>query len=209
MIAEHQNPNIKPVVALIKRDEKVKVEISSMACKLCESKPPDLNALIDHLKTHDLLNNDSEFAVIPYKLTGEYRCGICSESFQYFVNLNQHMNGHYGRHVCEVCGKLFLSTERLKSHRMLHNAKFPCNMCSEVFDTAVKRTNHGAEAHDKLKSFKCLYCPESFPTKAGKTAHLKTEHDVVMPSYDCPVCQKAFRNESRMQHHLKNVHKYT
>lgn len=208
MDTEHPNPNINPVVALIKKDEKVKVDISSMTCKVCNHTPIDLNSLIDHLKTHQLLDNDSETAIIPYKLRGEFRCGICNENFQYFVNLNQHMNGHYSQHVCEVCGKLFLSTERLKSHKLLHTAKFPCNMCPEVFDTAVKRTNHRAEMHDEVKSFKCFYCPESFPTKAGRNGHLKAEHEVIMPVFDCPVCKKPFRNESRRQYHLKNVHKY-
>lgn len=206
MNIEHKNPNITPVVALMKKDEKVKVDITSIACKLCDHKPNDLDALIYHLKTHNKLNDGCEYGVIPFKLTDKYQCAICNEQFKYFIKLNQHMNKHYGHYVCEVCGKSFLSGDRLRSHSLLHGARFPCNMCSETFDTTVKRSNHAAKVHDKAKCFKCYYCSESFPTNARRTTHLKLTHNIDMPVYDCPVCKRNFRNASRMQFHLKNVH---
>lgn len=190
----------------MKKDEKVKVDIANIACRLCDHEPKDLDALIDHLTTHGKLEHDQEYGVIPFKMAEGYKCAICNEIFQYFTKLNQHMNKHYGHYVCEICGKSFLSGDRLRSHALLHVAKFPCSMCAETFDTTIKRTNHAAIMHNKAKSFKCYCCSESFATNVKRTDHLQTEHDIEMPVYDCPVCKRNFRNASRMRFHLKNVH---
>lgn len=206
MNVKHKNPNINPVVELMKKDEKVKIDITSIACKICEHVPKDFDSLINHLKSHNKLQSVHEYGVIPFMLAEGYKCAICSERFQYFIKLNQHMNKHYGNYVCEVCGKLFLSGDRLRSHSLLHTAKFACSLCSETFDTTVKRANHATKVHNKTKSFKCYYCSVSFPTNVGRTDHLKTEHGINMPVFDCPVCKRNFRNASRLQFHLKNVH---
>lgn len=206
---EHESTNMKSIGILIKKDDKVKIDVASINCKVCNSKCKDLDEIIDHLKdAHGKeFYDDLGYGVMPYKHHADTcQCAICDETFQSYIKLNQHMNKHFGEHVCEVCGKSFLSTRRLKIHTLSHGSGFPCNRCSETFDSYAKRKNHYAKTHDIPKVHKCSYCPETFHNYGARTLHHRYTHNIDTPIYNCPVCGKTFRLCSRMQYHLNSVH---
>lgn len=208
-VTEHMKPNIKSAVFLLRRDDKVKVDVTFIECKLCGHTITDLNALIDHSKAvHNRVFNEGANGLIPYRLLVEnmYQCAICEETFQYFVKLNQHMNVHFGGYVCELCGKSFLSSERLRCHSLSHGSKFHCGLCSGAFDSLTQRNHHISTVHNKPKLLKCHYCPEAFPNYRQRKLHHNLVHGVKIPEYKCPVCAKGFQISSKMTVHLKEVH---
>lgn len=208
-IAAHTKSNIKSAVSYLRRDEKVKIDVSSVECRLCNEKFDNLDLLIGHLKDkHSVhFNEEYGYGLIPYFLHNEdYNCAVCKEEFQYFSKLNQHMNEHYGNYICEACGKSFLSQDRLRCHSLTHGQKFRCNICPETFDSITQRNNHESKVHNKDKLLKCFYCEETFQNYVQRKKHHMVKHDVKAPEFPCPVCGKIFHIQSKMQVHLKEVH---
>uniref|UniRef100_A0A2H1VCI6 SFRICE_008916 n=1 Tax=Spodoptera frugiperda TaxID=7108 RepID=A0A2H1VCI6_SPOFR len=208
-IAAHTKSNIKSAVSYLRRDEKVKIDVSSVECRLCNEKFDNLDHLIGHLKEkHSVgFNEEYGYGLIPYFLHNEvYNCAVCKEEFQYFSKLNQHMNEHYGNYICEACGKSFLSQDRLRCHSLTHGQKFRCNICTQTFDSITQRNNHESKVHNKDKLLKCFYCEETFQNYVQRKKHHMVKHDVKAPEFPCPVCGKIFHIQSKMQVHLKEVH---
>lgn len=205
--SEHQKTPKKSV--FINKGATVKIDVASITCKLCNTKVETLDDLVSHLKTthNKLFYEELGYGVMPYKhYPTNCQCAVCGETFDYYIKLNQHMNQHFGKHVCEICGKSFLNTIRLKTHSFSHEASYPCSYCSEIFRTYSKRKNHYAKAHNVSKDHKCLYCSETFPNYGARTLHLRYAHNVDTPIFDCPVCGKSFRLNSKMKYHLNSVH---
>ncbi|XP_061725843.1 zinc finger protein 431-like isoform X3 [Cydia pomonella] len=209
---EHKKSNIKAAVSYLRRDEKVKIDVSDIECRLCNVKLDDLTSLLTHLtSTHDksFTEQCGSFGLIPYKLESgstSFQCAICSEEFQYFIKLNEHMNLHFGNYICELCGKGFLSQNRLRCHVLSHGSGFKCTMCSETFDSLTLRINHETKIHNKEKLCKCFYCDETFPNYMQRKRHHHSVHNLEIPAFNCPICHKAFEIESKMQVHIKEVH---
>ncbi|KAI5640759.1 zinc-finger associated domain (zf-AD) domain-containing protein [Phthorimaea operculella] len=204
----HKNSNIKSAVSYLRRDEKVKIDVTETSCKICSESLITIEAIKTHLEKHGkIFAKDIPLGVIPYKLSDEtFQCAICSEQFQYFVNLNQHMNKHYGSYICDVCGQSFLSHDRLRSHSFTHRSGFKCNICTETFDTLRLKNQHEATIHSVDKTLKCLYCEETFVNYLQRKMHHVTAHKVKSQQFNCPVCSKTFHISSKMQVHLKAVH---
>lgn len=204
---EHMQPNIKSAVSFLRRDEKVKVDVSLIRCKICAQAIVDFNSLIDHIKTvHNRVLSEGENGLIPYRLDGTYQCAVCEETFQYFIKLNQHMNEHFGHYVCELCGKTFLSSDRLRCHSLSHGSKFHCSICSDTFDSLTQRNHHVSKIHNKPKFLKCHHCPEVFTNYTKRKLHHSKAHNIEIPEYKCPVCGKCFQILSKMTVHVKEVH---
>ncbi|CAG4958659.1 unnamed protein product [Colias eurytheme] len=205
---DHEKSSIKSAVSYLKRDEKVKIDVSTIVCRTCDKDFDDLKALIEHGKAiHDrLFHEEYGYGVIPYNLDDKFQCALCKETFEYFIKLNQHMNAHYGNYVCELCGKSFLSQDRLRSHSLSHGSSFHCNICSETFDSLTQKNNHETKAHNKDKTVKCFFCPKTFQNYTLRKKHHNTEHNMDIPAINCPVCGKNFAILSKMRVHLKEVH---
>ncbi|CAG5057469.1 unnamed protein product [Parnassius apollo] len=205
----HIEPRIKSAVLYLRRDEKVKIDVSTTVCVLCGSNFEDLNSLIDHLKSihKKTFTEDCEYGVIPYKLEPDkFQCAICKADFQYFIKLNQHMNEHYENYICELCGKSFLSQDRLRCHTLSHGFSFRCRYCAEIFDSLTQKINHEYKTHNKKKIIKCQYCTETFENYSLRKKHHNAVHSVDMPAICCPMCGKTFLIMSKMQVHMKEVH---
>lgn len=206
---EHKNSSIKSAVSYLRRDEKVKIDVTVLSCKVCDNNFDTLDAVIGHIKIEHNKTFTEEFGygLIPYRLDKEsFQCALCQENFQYFIKLNQHMNKHYGSYICELCGKSFLSHDRLRCHYLSHGSGFRCNVCSEIFDSLTQRNSHESKVHNKNKLLKCFYCPEMFPNYSQRKRHHNTVHDVESPVFSCPVCGKIFQIMSKMNVHMKEVH---
>ncbi|CAH0756772.1 unnamed protein product [Diatraea saccharalis] len=206
----HKKSSIKSAVSYLRRDEKVKIDVSSLQCK-CGHTFDSLDSLIEHIRVlHKCCFTEvCGYGLIPYKLDLEgdsFRCAVCAEQFQYFIKLNQHMNEHYGNYVCESCGKSFLSQDRLRCHALVHGARFRCNICSETFDSLTQRNNHESKVHNKVKELKCFFCPETFSNYNVRKRHHNSIHNLQTPEFKCPDCGKSFHIMSKMKVHLKEVH---
>lgn len=201
--------SVRAAVNYLRRDEKVKIDVTAIKCRLCDSKLDDLTQFIDHLK---LIHKKTFFencqdSLIPYKLEKEsFQCAICNETFQYFIKLNQHMNEHFGHYICETCGKSFLSQERLRCHSLRHGSRFRCNFCPETFDSLTRKKDHEAKTHNKERTLKCFHCHETFSNYTQRKMHHKIAHNVQVSEYICPVCNKVFQIMSKMRIHVKEVH---
>ncbi|XP_047039565.1 zinc finger protein 600-like isoform X6 [Helicoverpa zea] len=206
---EHKNANIKAAVSYLRRDEKVKIDVSTLECKSCKNNFDDLNDLIEHIKGIHKVNFTEEcgYGLIPYFLQNEdFHCAVCKQEFQYFMKLNQHMNEHFGNYICELCGKSFLSQDRLRCHSLTHGSGFHCNLCTATFDSLTQKNNHESRIHNKDKLLKCFFCTETFQNYNQRKRHHNTVHDVKSPEFRCPVCNKSFQIMSKMKVHLKEVH---
>ncbi|XP_075989333.1 uncharacterized protein LOC142985191 isoform X7 [Anticarsia gemmatalis] len=206
-VKEHKKSNIKAAVSYLRRDEKVKIDVSTLQCKICNNDYNTLEDLLQHLKTHNkIFTEECGYGIIPYKLNEHFHCAVCKQEFQYFTKLNQHMNEHFGNYICELCGKSFLSQGRLRCHSLTHGSKFRCNVCSETFDSLTQKNNHESKVHKKDKLLKCFYCNETFQNYNQRKRHHSLFHDIKVPEYNCPVCDKTFQIMSKMRVHLKEVH---
>ncbi|CAH2234264.1 jg14219 [Pararge aegeria aegeria] len=207
---DHKASSIKSAVSYLKRDEKVKIDVSKVICRICNANFEDTNTIIEHLKTqHDIqFNDDSDFGIIPYILNDDgYQCALCKKEFEYFIKLNQHMNEHYGNYVCELCGKSFLSQDRLRCHTLSHGSGFHCKLCAETFDSLTQKSNHELTVHDKKRLIKCFFCPELFQNYVLRKKHHNQSHNVETDvANNCPVCSKSFHIKSKMWAHMKEVH---
>ncbi|CAH2079325.1 unnamed protein product, partial [Iphiclides podalirius] len=205
--AEHPEPRIKSAVSYLRRDERVKIDVSSMTCSICDVSLDGLGALIAHLESaHRKSFAGLDYGVVPYALRSDrFHCAVCDAEFQYFIKLNQHMNTHYGNYVCELCGKPFLSRERLRCHAAGHGPIHRCGCCAETFSSPAQRTSHERRAHGRRR-VKCLHCSETFASYGARKSHHSTAHGADLPTIHCPVCRKSFPIASKMRAHLKEVH---
>lgn len=180
----HKDSKIKNAVSYLRSDQKTKVEISDLKCRLCNAELESIEDTVRHLKdAHQKSFEDkSDYGVVPYIFfKDEYICGTCNESFQYFVSLNQHMNKHFGFYVCDTCGKSFVSQDRLRCHRLGHTQKLK-------------------------KILTCPHCEETFKNGSSKKEHLALMHNKDIPSFDCTLCPKKFYINSKLERHVKSVH---
>lgn len=202
---EHVTTNVETCVSLLRRDCKVKLDVSSWLCKLCDFEPKTVDAFAEHLKlVHNKVFEDAEYAIIPYKHgTDSYDCAICDKRFAYFMKLNQHMNTHFGMYVCDACGKSYLSSDRLRIHSLLHTNSVRCDHCPETFRSLSIKNSHVNKVH--VSKVKCLHCSETFSNYNQRKMHLKVAHNVGS-LHACPDCGKVFSCNSRMEQHLKEVH---
>ncbi|KAM3957642.1 uncharacterized protein ACR2FA_008351 [Aphomia sociella] len=206
---EHVKPSIKSAVSILRRDEKVKIDVTVLSCDLCNSNCDDIYKLIDHLKLvhKKLFTDECGYGLIPYKLNKDsFKCAVCQEDFQYFIKLNQHMNEHYGNYICELCGKSFLSQDRLRCHSLSHGSGYKCDLCSQSFDSLTQKNTHDSKIHNKDKLLKCYYCNDTFTNYAKRKRHHHVSHNVEVPEFSCPVCGKTFPIMSKMKVHLNEVH---
>lgn len=205
---DHKDSSNKSAVLYLKGDEKVKIDISTAKCRICDENFDEVNNFVDHLKCkHDKIFTDADYGVIPYKLQDDkYKCAICAKEFEYFINLNQHMNEHFGHYVCELCGKSFLSQDRLRCHSICHAPRFKCQLCSEIFVSLTQKNNHEIKVHNKKPTVKCLFCPDTFQNYTLRKRHHHDIHNLEIYLVNCPVCGKTFHILSKMVAHMKEVH---
>ncbi|XP_045456727.1 zinc finger protein 91-like [Melitaea cinxia] len=188
----------------------VKIDISSLACKVCFESMPDLNTLIDHLILKHEANYDRSITSCfqPYKLIKDHMaCPNCSsEVFRFFGTLLQHMNvKHTNNKIkCEHCGKTFRCDQNLRVHIWRHHrdGSFKCNICGADCNIPSRLYKHMAKAHG-VKAAKCPKCSETFATQYLRQKHLIEAHD---SGHKCSHCGRMFTRNSFLRDHIKRTH---
>lgn len=185
----------------------VKLDITNLKCKLCDTAIEDLEKLMKHLIDNHkkIIHMDIKNHILPFKFeTDTLKCFMCDSVFHKFKVLHEHMGVHYRNYTCDTCGVSFVNFNSLANHKLSHKTgRFPCRYCDVVLDTIVKKRNH--EKGHTLKH-KCVYCPETFKDYRQKEDHLVKLHNLKVAESKCQACGKVYSNRKLLQVHIKQVH---
>lgn len=191
------------------REFNVKLDITSLACKLCRSSIDSIGQAIEHLKEIHAKNMtvDIEDHIIPFKFDSDkFKCCICLAEFGKYKPLLLHMNVHYRNYECSICGAGFINAHMLNSHKHIHGSgEFECEKCHKVFNSNQKRKAH-EKSHTDANFHKCPYCVERFCNSKYKDGHMAKVHGVPLATYNCKACDKTFTDSTRYNTHLKRDH---
>lgn len=188
----------------------VKIDISSLACKICFESMTDLEHLLDHLISKHNANYDKSITTClqPYKLIKDHMaCPHCpDEEFRFFGTLLKHMNNKHTNNniICVYCGQTFRRDQNLRVHIWRHHrdGRFKCNICGAECKIPSRLYMHMARAHG-VKAAKCPKCSESFATQYLRQKHLIEAHD---SGHKCSFCGKLFTRNSFMRDHVRRTH---
>ncbi|XP_026743953.1 PR domain zinc finger protein 5-like isoform X1 [Trichoplusia ni] len=188
----------------------VKIDISSLACKICFESLTDLESLINHLIEKHQANYDKSITTClqPYRLIKDHMvCPNCpNEVFRFFGTLLKHMNKKHTNNniICVYCGQTFRRDQNLRVHIWRHHrdGRFKCNICGADCNIPSRLYMHMARAHG-VKAAKCPKCPESFATQYLRQKHLIEAHD---SGHKCSYCGKLFTRNSFMRDHIRRTH---
>lgn len=187
----------------------VKVDVASLACKMCCQPADDLDALIDHLITDHKASYDKTMkrCFEPFRLIKDnIPCPTCADrSFRYFSTLLRHINSEHSdnNRICDFCGRSFKNVNNLKVHiTYAHTGSCECDVCGLKFKNQWCLARHKAKSHN-AKDYKCPKCPEQFQSQYHKQKHLITTHDI---GHKCSFCGKMFTRNSFMKDHIRRTH---
>lgn len=188
----------------------VKIDVSSLACKICFESVSDLDSLLDHLILKHEANYDRSITTClqPYRLIKDHMaCPHCpGEVFRFFGTLLKHMNKKHTNNniICVYCGQTFRRDQNLRVHIWRHHrdGRFKCSICDAECNIPSRLYMHMAKAHG-VKAAKCPKCPESFATQYLRQKHLIEAHD---SGHKCTYCGKLFTRNSFMRDHIRRTH---
>ncbi|XP_028041254.1 zinc finger protein 26-like isoform X2 [Bombyx mandarina] len=188
----------------------VKIDISTLACKICFESMINLDSLIDHLIVKHEANYDKSITTClqPYRLVKDHMaCPNCpGEVFRFFGTLLKHMNKKHTNNniICVYCGETFRRDQNLRVHVWRHHrdGRFKCNICGAECNIPSRLYMHMAKAHG-VRASKCPKCPESFATQYLRQKHLIDAHD---SGHKCTYCGKLFTRNSFMRDHVRRTH---
>lgn len=204
------DPSGKAMKSIKGKDAIVKIDISSLACKLCCISISDLDALSDHLiSNHKTKYDKSMISIVqPFKIAKDnMACPLCPDvAFRYFVKLLEHMNESHSNNnvVCVYCGQTFRNTPSYRGHlaRYHRGSECKCPDCDLAFPNIAKLTAHRANVHG-TKTFKCSKCSEKFATVYLRQKHLIDAHG---SGHKCSFCDRLFARNSYMKDHVRRLH---
>lgn len=211
--AEHSKDNLIETKRMDKNNLSIKMDITDLRCKLCNTHCDT----ITNLKKHLTLEHDIKFYpdvndyVMEFKLTeGEIlNCALCNSKFETFKMLLQHMNGHYRNYICEICDLGFINQHKLRNHQRTHEVgNFNCSFCEKIFSTRVRKLCHEKYTHNPSARYttSCPHCDESFTSYYRRNRHMAVEHNIAAATYKCNICDKSFILKSKLTSHIKKVH---
>ncbi|XP_060809251.1 zinc finger protein 208 [Amyelois transitella] len=188
----------------------VKIDISSLSCKLCSLSMSGLEMLIDHLIAEHAVDYDKSLpcCLEPYKIYKEgVACPLCPEQiFSFFGSLLKHMNNSHNDNkiICIFCGLSFRTETNMRSHvsRLHKRDGYKCTICNLEFNSRDSLQSHSGNAHG-TKISKCPECPEAFSSKNIMRRHLIDAHGT---GQKCQHCGKLFPKKCLMLDHVRSTH---
>ncbi|XP_059056419.1 zinc finger protein 37-like isoform X10 [Achroia grisella] len=190
----------------------VKIDITLLACALCEKKMETLDDMMMHFNAeHDIkMHTDIHNLILPFKIeSNELRCGVCLTKSPNLSRLKIHMSSHFGNYLCQKCGMGFVTVRSLKSHvvRVHENRCYKCDKCDKTFSNTLKRYDHLRRVHRSVENMiKCQYCSQTFVDYYNRDSHLIKEHGKAAVVLKCQACERTFHNQKHLNAHIKNVH---
>jgi uncharacterized Zn-finger protein len=110
-------------------------------------------------------------------------------------------NGSSDSNSCNICHKAFSNHEVLKKHIKSHilNTSSHCAACGQDFPDRLALAKHQTEVHSTERVFQCPQCEKGFKELRTLRLHLKI-HNAEYPE-QCNVCQKVFRTKWQLKQH--------
>lgn len=210
-VMEHPICDIKAKSMRLKNREegRIKVDTSSLSCKLCFENMSDIDQLVDHLiNEHKAKCDKSVTSVLEaYKLVPDhFACPFCEKAYNYFGTLTKHISQVHSnnRKICLYCGKAFRTEPNLRGHITRHHkaALHKCRLCKMKFSSGSDLLTHLGVKHD-MKVYKCRQCSEMVNSRYALQKHLIQAHGT---GQKCRSCNTMFRNHSLMMSHYRRVH---
>ena len=113
---------------------------------------------------------------------------------------------------CSICSKILSCSSSLRGHMRLHSSYEECGYCRKPYMNQSKLQNHILKRH----SNHCKFCDETFERRKELKRHLLKVHNLdnvassdnknVVPSEQCPFCEKMFIARERFVYHVKHDH---
>lgn len=122
-------------------------------CIICK-KTYNNSTFKSHMRKHD-------------KDGATYKCRICGETFEKFLALQIHEEGHIPeseyQFECETCNEKYVSQEKLDYHQKDHlqNKTYICEWCGMIFAKQDSLRVH-TRTHTGEKPLQCKVCKASF-----------------------------------------------
>lgn len=210
-LQEHNNDKLIKVMASRMLEHIVKLDITALACALCNINLRTLDELIKHLKEEHskTVYTEVKSQILPFRFdTDELRCSVCTVQFSTFKLLQEHMSTHFPNYLCSICGAAFV-TERLRSgHEKRHgDGEHKCEECEKTFSTPQKKRMHKMRTHLGFgKRNKCHFCDEKFMDYWKKMSHMVKEHGLPPVVLKCKACERTFNNQRALAYHTKKDH---
>ncbi|KAJ2939891.1 hypothetical protein O0L34_g6593 [Tuta absoluta] len=210
-ILEHPlcDTKLKSMKLRHRKEDGVKVDVSTLSCKLCFDHIPDLESLINHLISEHKAKYDKSVPNIlqPYKLIKDnYCCPDCGEKYRYFGMLLRHIGREHtgNRKVCIYCGKCFRTDPNLRAHISRYHtaAKYHCTHCEADFSSSNDLQIHLGSKHG-VKVAECPECHEKFISSYRVQRHMINVHGM---GHKCCYCGKLFTKHSFMTSHVRRLH---
>lgn len=203
-------PPTKQIFSKLTENNMVKIDVSDLLCRICNSSIDTIDMLKKHLVTIHAKKIYADFndGVLPFKLEeNKFNCQKCDLFFTSFCKINEHMNTHYQNYICDACGKAFVSKSRFRTHVQSHEiGSFPCGECDEVLETRAARMCHKLKIHRRGIRYTCPRCPEVFTTYYARAKHLVDGHDQQKTAYQCSSCGKIFETSCKRTTHFRTTH---
>lgn len=214
-VTSHAPPTIEFILKNILPQGKkpLKVDISTLKCRICEQNHKNLEEIRNHLSAiHQIKFTKAGNGMIEYNLTPKddgFVCHLCEKFFYTFTLLNRHMNVHYCNQICEICGAGFLNRQRLLQHKQIHEpGGHPCKECKKSYSTSSNLRIHVKRTHEypkPTKTLKCSHCPERFSEHYTKMNHIKQVHKINF-IFECETCNKKFSRRRALTVHVNKIH---
>ncbi|XP_075989284.1 zinc finger protein 639-like isoform X4 [Anticarsia gemmatalis] len=189
----------------------VKLDITSLKCKLCSTNINTLEDLMKHLKNDHgkVIYEDIKNHIFPFKFEGDVlKCVMCPTTFDKYRVLASHMHIHYRNFICEVCDAGFVNRNSYAQHLENHRTgAFKCDFCPKIYSTQVKKRLHERTAHTHVDAMnRCSYCGDTFKDYRKREAHLAAKHGIVTSTPKCQACDKTFSSRKILSIHIKRDH---
>lgn len=190
----------------------IKLDVTDIACVVCEEPVDGLEGLINHVETVHDETYDHSYGVcaFPFLLSNDKvnPCAICEASFDNLHCLVSHMYKEHiaNSHMCQICGLRFMDSVRLKRHFKSSHIGCRCKICNIMFDGYHKLIRHKEMVHGDVRSFVCNLCSEKFRNYYQLKVHMGKVHNVSKYRIKCKFCPKICTTKGAMLLHVQSLH---
>lgn len=182
------------------KQSKISGELEELICYICRRRFKTEDGLKVHIDTFD---------------HNKYSCDQCGKTFPKKNKLERHKITHTDERPfpCDICDKAYQSSYRLTQHKLIkHGIKkktFVCQFCDKEYNCEQNLTLHTQKVHTnngKQKAHSCDKCDKSFTKSTALIYHKKVHIKVDEAEFNCETCVKSFRNQRRLEFHLRKTH---
>ncbi|CAK1587587.1 unnamed protein product [Parnassius mnemosyne] len=180
-------------------DAEVKIDVSNIACELCEDTFNNFDEIVDHLYTKHGLSYDRKvrLEITKYRLA-DLKCLLCDQQFSYFNKLVIHVNNCHPNQclLCHECDQKFNKRRDLDAHIRSHHKKdYTCLKCPITFKSNYELQTHKMNAH----ASSCNICFRQFSSANKRLKHMKVDH--VSDALQCGFCLKVMTTKQGFLRH--------